>query len=225
MKNHLPWVAVLGVVMIGFAMIARRQQSMEQRLVELERRGPKGGFIVPEPETGSPMRVVPPVEIRPQSESTPIVPDSKSRSLPATPRLESVPIELSGETLTPSQQGAVAREVERIMKEKYGNSPMFHAMEEPLVVMERELNLTPYQKERIAASLKERQEEMMKQVESEEKFPSPKELMESEKRSEAAIKAVLSLEQQARYDELKKEGKLFGGMMIKLGTGTIEKNP
>jgi hypothetical protein len=118
--------------------------------------------------------------------------------------------------LSPAVKAAMAKEVDRLMKEKYGDLPAmnFRKMEDPITVMERELGLSPNQKMAIADLWKKREEEMMKSMNDSKMNEMAEKMKEIEGRYDAAIKQQLDLGQQAKYDGLKKDGKLHGGGVV-----------
>ena len=99
------------------------------------------------------------------------------------------------------------------MKDKYGALPAlsFHKMEDPIAVMERELGLSPNQKMTIGDLWKKREEEMMKSMNDAKMNEMAEKMKAIDERYDAAIKQNLDLGQQAKYDTLKKDGKLHGG--------------
>lgn len=123
-------------------------------------------------------------------------------------------------TLPPDLKAAIAKEVEeQIKKSGSGNVHMsFDPFQDPMTVMEKELNLSPSQKIRIQELLKKKQEENMKVIDEDIKM---KEKMEKhdeiDRRYEELIKRELDLEQQKKYEELKKSGRLMTGTVIKFG--------
>ena len=114
--------------------------------------------------------------------------------------------------------------VERKLKEHDKNNPFkFLDMEDPVVVMERELKLSPIQKTRIMQHRKERDDAVMALWETEEGRKNFRETQEKVeelgKKCDESVKRELTLEQQDKYEELKKSGKLMdfaggGGMSI-----------
>jgi hypothetical protein len=116
----------------------------------------------------------------------------------------------------------IAREVDAILKEKYGHLPQFD-MADPLVVMERELNLSPSQKVRIGELFKQKQEEMIKAHDDSKMGEAFKKMREIDQRYEELVKAELDVAQQQKYEELKKNGKLMPGLMIKIGAKADDK--
>ncbi|MEK7468544.1 MAG: hypothetical protein AAB074_14125 [Planctomycetota bacterium] len=89
--------------------------------------------------------------------------------------------------------------------------------EDPLVVMERELKLSPIQKTRIQQHFKERDDATMDLWQTEEGRKdwrgTEEKAAEFRKKCEESVKRELDLAQQDKYDELKKAGKIsdFGG--------------
>jgi hypothetical protein len=119
--------------------------------------------------------------------------------------------------LTPAFEEAVARAVDRILKEKYGHLPKIPNPEDLEKVLEKELNLTASQKVRIAELLKQKRAELGKLFTEDEGGLSGSALkkgMEIERRYEAAIKNELDSAQQAKYEQLKKDGKIPQGVVV-----------
>lgn len=123
--------------------------------------------------------------------------------------------------LTPAQEQAVAQAVDRILKEKYAHLPKFGKPEDLEKTLAKELNLTESQKARIAEILKRKREELRALFEGEDatKGPPLKKGMEIERRYDAAIKNELDATQQAKYDQLKKEGKIPAGLSVQIEAG------
>ena len=123
--------------------------------------------------------------------------------------------------LTPAQEEAVAKSVDRILNEKYGHLPKVHHPEDFEKTLEKELALSESQKIRIGEILKWKREEQRKVFQGEEGILSGKSLkkaMEIDTKSEELIKAELSATQQAKYDQLKKDGKLQQGVTVQIET-------
>ena len=112
---------------------------------------------------------------------------------------------------------SVARHVDRILAEKYGHLPKAKT-EDLEKVLERELNLTPSQKERISALLKKKREESNTVFSGKNPFSGNvlQKAMELDAKYETAIKNELDATQQAKYDQLKKDGKINSGIMIQI---------
>ena len=124
----------------------------------------------------------------------------------------------AGATLTPAQEKAVAETVDRILKEKYGHLPKFGNPEDLEKTLAKELNLTESQKARIADILKRKREDFQALFEGGDPMAGSnmKKAMDIERRSEAAIKNELDSAQQAKYDQLKKDGKIPLGVRIQV---------
>jgi len=120
--------------------------------------------------------------------------------------------------LSPAQEEAVAKAVDRILKEKYGHLPKFGNPEDLEKTLAKELNLTESQKARIADILKRKREEFQALFEGGDPMAGSnmKKAMDIERRSEAAIKNELDSAQQAKYDQLKKDGKIPLGVRIQV---------
>lgn len=123
--------------------------------------------------------------------------------------------------LTPAQEQAVARAVDRILKDKYGHLPKIPNPEEVEKTLEKELGLSASQKARISELLKRKREELRALFEGEDaaKGPPLKKGMEIERRYDAAIKNELDATQQAKYDQLKKDGKIPAGLVVQIQAG------
>ena len=144
-------------------------------------------------------------------------PASALRSpIPPTDR-SAIPVEES--KLTPAQEEAVAKSVDRILNEKYGHLPKVHHPEDFEKTLEKELGLSESQKIRIGEIIKWKREEQRKVFQAEEGLLSGKSLkkaMEIDNKADELIKAELSATQQAKYDQLKKDGKLQPGVTIQV---------
>ncbi len=125
------------------------------------------------------------------------------------------------ETLTPAQEQAVAQAVDRILKEKYGHLPKFGKPEDLEKVLAKELNLTESQKARIAEILKRKREELRALFEGKDPMAGStlQKGLEIEKRYDSAIRNELDAAQQAKYDQLKKEGKIPAGLSVQIEAG------
>lgn len=136
---------------------------------------------------------------------------------PANPAPAPAAKTVDGITLTPGMEEAVARAVDRILKEKYAHLPNTSKQEDLEKVLEKELSLTASQKVRIAELLKQKGEELNKVFTSDEGILSGTSLkkgMEIERRYETAIKNELDSAQQAKYEQLKKDGKIPQGVSV-----------
>jgi len=136
---------------------------------------------------------------------------------PADPASATASKTVEGIALTPAMEEAVARAVDRILKEKYAHLPKTSNPEDLEKVLEKELNLTASQKVRIAELLKQKSEELTKVFTSDEGILSGNSLkkgMEIERRYETAIKNELDSAQQAKYEQLKKDGKIPQGVTV-----------
>ncbi|KAF0245600.1 MAG: hypothetical protein FD180_1468 [Planctomycetota bacterium] len=115
------------------------------------------------------------------------------------------------------------KEIEKLIDKKLAErdkkNPFAQIMnfEDPLVVMERELKLSPIQKTRIAQHFKERDDATMELWQTEEGRKdwrgTEAKAAELRKTCEESVKRELDLAQQDKYEELKKAGKIsdFGG--------------
>jgi hypothetical protein len=142
---------------------------------------------------------------------------------PASPSKPNAAI-VESAILSPAQEQAVARSVDRILEEKYGHLPKVHKPEDMEKMLERELNLTASQKERIAALFAKKREESSEIFKGQNPF-SGKVLgkaMELDQKYENLVKAELDNTQQAKYDQLKKEGKINNGISIQIEAGGDE---
>jgi len=139
-------------------------------------------------------------------------PDARKES-PSAPGAKSI----DGVPMTPAMEEAVARAVDRILKEKYRHLATVPNPDDLEKVLEKELNLTASQKVRIAELLKQKKEEITKAFTAEEGLLSGSSLkkgMEIERRYETAIKNELDSAQQAKYEQLKKDGKIPQGLVV-----------
>lgn len=119
--------------------------------------------------------------------------------------------------ISTSLEQAVARQVDRILAEKYGHLPKIPKPEELEKLLAKELNLTESQKARIAELLARKREEMQSLLQND---PGPglplKKSLEIDRRYDTLIKNELDAAQQAKYDQLKKEGKIGGGIVVQI---------
>jgi hypothetical protein len=157
--------------------------------------------------------------------------DPTDRGAPSTPPPEETPTKPEGPTpmipsetaaeLTPAQEQAVAKAVDRILKEKYGHIPKPMKPEELEKMLDQELKLSDSQKVRIGEILKWKRDEQNKLFEGEDPLSGPtmKKAMAIERKAETAIKSELDATQQAKYEQLKKDGKLPQGVMIQVEAG------
>ncbi|HEU4338818.1 MAG TPA: hypothetical protein VFS19_02015 [Planctomycetota bacterium] len=122
------------------------------------------------------------------------------------------------ETLTPAQEEAVAKSVDRILKEKYAHLPKNPNPEDLEKTLEKELGLSESQKVRIGEILKWKRGEQRKLFEGEDPTlgSTMKKAMDIDKKAEAAIKNELDATQQAKYDQLKKDGKIPQGVSVQI---------
>lgn len=116
--------------------------------------------------------------------------------------------------------------IEKKLAEHDKKNPFAQIMnfEDPMVVMERELKLSPIQKTRIQQHMKEREDAIMELWQSEEARKdwraTEEKAGELRKKCEESVKRELDLAQQEKYEELKKAGKISdfgGGMSIMIG--------
>jgi hypothetical protein len=120
--------------------------------------------------------------------------------------------------LSGSLEKEVARHVDRIVAEKYGHLPKSPKSEDLEKTLERELHLTASQKERIAALLKTKREESSAIFKGVNPFSGKalQKAMELEAKYDQLIKNELDVTQQAKYDQLKKDGKINAGISIQI---------
>jgi hypothetical protein len=206
-------VVVLGGSVTANAYLWRRHQALSERVALLER---KPGASTPSDAVPGPSSLVP----RRDEQSSPLVaPDGgretrDERREPSARRTETAGS--ADDALTPAQKAAVAREVERQLKEQGAAGHKFPrpmTADQLLAMLEKELGLSESQKTRISEIWKQRDAEMRKMVDGGE-FPPPKKLMEVQDRYHEAVKRELDIAQQQKYDDLKKQGKLMGGGMV-----------
>lgn len=207
----LPLVVALALGVMVLSM-AERQRALEERIAQLERRptsAPKAVAASPaEPAAAIPDAPAPVTAPRPVAE--PAVSPTPPAAL---------------EPLAPAVQQAVAKEVERQLKERRpGVFAEAIRMEDPLTLMEKELGLSPSQKLRIGELWKKRDAEMMKQVEGNlGNLEAMKKVKEFEERYDLEIKRELDFAQQEKYDALKKQGRLHGGVVVQIEMTTDKK--
>ncbi len=125
--------------------------------------------------------------------------------------------------------------IEKKLAEHDKKNPLAQIMnfEDPLVVMERELKLSPIQKTRIQQHFKERDDAMMELWQTEEARKdwrgTEEKAGELRKKCEESVKRELDLAQQEKYEELKKAGKISdfggGGMSIMIGGSKDSTDP
>ena len=210
------YAAIQGVVLTGLVagvtLLIFQCRALTYKVEALEAARDKMEAAAP-PAVSKP----PPGELPPQVELMPPAAEpAPTRPADARPVSDSPVVE--GPTLTPAQDQAVARAVDRILKEKYGHLPKLANPEDLEKTLEKELNLTASQKARIAELLKQKREEMRAVFEGDNPMggSSIKKGMEIERRYEAAIKNELDANQQAKYDQLKKEGKIAQGLVVQI---------
>jgi hypothetical protein len=113
----------------------------------------------------------------------------------------------------------VEKMIEKALAERDKKNPLaqIFEFEDPMVVMERELKLSPIQKSRIQQHWKERDDAMMDVWGTEEARKDWREasrkVEELQKTCDENVRRELDLAQQEKYDDLKKKGKLhdWGG--------------
>ncbi len=203
--------AILGVLVIG---CVATNVMLFQRVRELERKAPlKTGTVAAGSKSSD--APVPADRMEPAS-GDPVVPaQGTAAPAPVVSGAARSGAESKPE-ITPAMKAALAAEVERHMKEKYGDLPhiAFHTMDDPITVMEKELTLTPNQKMAIGDLWKKREQELMKAFEEHKMSELGEKAKEIEERYDAAIKQQLDITQQGKYDQLKKDGKLNGGGVV-----------
>ncbi|HYE98874.1 MAG TPA: hypothetical protein VEJ18_08185, partial [Planctomycetota bacterium] len=120
---------------------------------------------------------------------------------------------------TPAQREAVAREVERALKERGPAPPAWPRVDVPSL-LEKELGLSPAQKLKVEELWKRRDEDLMKVAREgpgEGGFAElSRKIQAVEARYDELIKRELDFTQATAYDRLKKEGRLHGAVMIQL---------
>lgn len=185
-----------------------RQRDLERRLGSLERKpaAPRSATAPTEESSG-------PLPERRESAQLPAnrMFRDDSRSSGAT----------GGSPLPEATREAIEREVEKRLAEREKNrgagvfsqgEGVLLKMEEPIAVLERELALTPAQKERIAAIWKRRDEELREQAENgSHGREMMKRFIEIQERYDEEVKRELDVAQQRKFDELQKSGRLMGG--------------
>ncbi|NUN48735.1 MAG: hypothetical protein HUU15_07910 [Candidatus Brocadiae bacterium] len=136
---------------------------------------------------------------------------------------ETVARDVSGRAERKLEKSFTEKDVEALIEKKLAErdkkNPLASILnfEDPMVVMERELKLSDLQKTRIAQHRKERDEAMMDLWQSEEGRQNwrdnQKKMEELTRTCDESIRRELTLDQQEKYESLKKSGKLldFGG--------------
>lgn len=201
----LLWSLVLALGITQVMMFMRIRQLQEQLA---DTRARDAGERVARTDSTSPPEMRP---VSPSPESTePRAPSPESRetAMKEAPALPSA---------APVNAGQVEDIVRRLLKERDQKSPFADLinmeMEDPIVVMERELKLSPSQKLRIEDHMKARDaanDELMKGEwwKSDSKAYS-EQWQAVHNNYEAAVKGELDYNQQQKYDELRKSGKLM----------------
>jgi hypothetical protein len=124
----------------------------------------------------------------------------------------------------PLSESDVEAMIDKKLAERDKKNPFAQIMnfEDPLVVMERELKLSPIQKSRIQGHFKERDDATMDLWQSDEGRKdwrgTEEKAAELRKKCEESVKRELDLAQQDKYEELKKAGKIsdFGGAGVSI---------
>ena len=225
-KHQTFLVFVVAGLVVAVTLLVFQARALTIKLQALEARQPEKAVApagvrqdkapVQEVQFEAPsMPSTPPAEEVPRRTDVPQKPSAPSDSL-----LARVPVT----PLTPAQEEAVSRSVDRILSEKYGHLPK-NTPPEPLEkVLERELNLTASQRERITALLKKKDEESASTLHGGNPFSGKnlQKAMDLNAKYEALIKNELDANQQAKYDQLKKEGKINNGITIQINAGADE---
>lgn len=212
-------VAALGV---GLLILFQRQQALTDRLGELEVKLAVAKSVRPaEPVPEAASIPAPPMPIAaPQAVELPRPVAEPDLRRPAAPSV-------APEALPPGVQAAVAKEVDRLMKERGGMWLDSAAMQDPIALMEKELGLSPAQKLRIQDYWKRRDDAILKLAGDGFKNPGEhlRKATEIEEEYETAVKRELDFSQQEKYDALKREGKLINarGAVIRLNVQKVEK--
>lgn len=211
-------VVVLAGLVAAVTLLVFQSRALTFRLEKLE--AARGRAESERREPASPQA---PVESPAADDLKPVYIE-KSGSMPLNPLnaapAPAAPTETASE-LTPAQEQAVAKSVDRILKEKYGRLPGMTKPGDLEKTLEKELNLSASQKLRIAEILKWRRDELHKLFEGENPMAGPtmKKALDIERRAEEAIKGEIDATQQAKYDQLKKDGKIPQGVMIQVEAG------
>jgi Spy/CpxP family protein refolding chaperone len=188
-----------------------RLQTLEAASVRVEKSPP---VREPEPPKGAPMA---PTEMDAPPARRPSEIDVESSKPAAEPSVKLAQAPERAE-LTPAQEQAVAKAVDRILEERFGHLPKGNRPEDLEKTLERELNLTPSQKERIAEILKRKREESSSIFKGSNPFSGKvlQKAMELDAKYDTLVKNELDATQQAKYDQLKKEGKINNGISIQI---------
>ena len=163
----------------------------------------------------------PPIQLEMSPPADP-APPSPVRPLEGKPTMENAATPRAGNAaeLTSAQEEAVARSVDRILKEKYGHLPKMANPEDLEKTLEKELNLTASQKARISILLDQKRAEMHEVFTGDNPLSGTnlKKGMEIENKYDAAIKRELDTTQAAKYEQLKKDGRIGQGIMVQIET-------
>ena len=213
-------VAILAGLVLAVTFLIFQSRALTFRLQALESATPKEG-----PAPSTPARAAPaegsdapdelkPVQVEGSSKPAvrPVTPPTSSDS-PADARAPEA-------SLTSAQEQAVERSVDRILKEKYGHLPRMPNPDDLEKTLAKELNLTESQKARIGELVKKKRQELRELFENEPAAGLPlKKGMEIDRKYDALIKNELDAAQQAKYEQLKKDGKIPQGVTIQIEAG------
>ena len=224
-------VAVLAGLVIAVTLLVFQSRALTFKVQALEAERGKPAPVAPQAKTapsnptfdfGGPSALL--EETQPRYGSKPagstLVETPVQVQKPAT-----TPPAARGESdLSPAQEQAVARSVDRILEEKYGHLPKVHKPEDMEKMLERELSLTASQKERITALFAKKREESSEIFKGQNPFSGKvlQKAMELDSKYENLVKNELDATQQAKYDQLKKDGKINNGISIQIEAGGDE---
>ncbi len=220
---------VLGTLVAAFFVVSlvfiSKYNEMSTRLAGLQKKVDHMESAREQVKAPAPAHV-PEYEARPADDTGPrVLPPGPSQPAPAVPA--PAPTEAQP-ALTPDQEKAVAKLVERVFKEKYPHLAGEGNAEDQLALLEKELGLDPGQKARIAELWKRMEEE--EQALGEELgremqagkgnfMDAMPKFAELAKRYDELVKKELSIPQQAKYAELQKAGKIPGPNNLKVMIG------
>jgi hypothetical protein len=187
--------------------VAALEAKMSGKTARHESAAPAHGAVVPDERTRNDERGTPDDRSVPQ----PVTGKAAGTPGPAPDRILGGPATAE---VSPALKSMIAAEVDRAVKEKVGDLPRITRMEDPMAVMEKELGLSPNQKMEIGALWQKREDEMKKTLHDAKMADMPDKMKELETRYDGLIKSHLDLGQQAKYDALKKDGKLMGGGVV-----------
>lgn len=129
--------------------------------------------------------------------------------------------------LGPQQEAAIEKAVERALARREESSAAPRApRESPIEVLDRELKLSPSQRLRIEELMGKRNEDVLALFSggAGNLLEAANRAKELDAQYDEAIKAELTTEQALRYTELKKSGRIPGGVQVRVGTSVEERD-